>query len=339
MSSVGGADTRRAMTAAALAALCAFCACGGEESASTTTRTPFASALAAVGGGGAYGSLGVGWADPQLAKERGVAPAQIADALAPNADTVIDEAGRLRQRFGIDPLAAERLISVGGSYAFGLRLDGVNGRELARRLVSDGATARRRGSLELIKAADWGVMPEALLEVGVHGLGAFDAIGRRRTVLAFSDRARASLLGRGDRLLDEPIYRAAAECLGDVAAARIVPDQHLIGADQGVAQIAVGVDREREVLCTIGGTDERAADIASAFEQLLQPDIRDPVTREPLGRRIATVEVSQNAHDGVPFVRAEMTPEPGGEPGYVFETIATGSLISLINGQAKSSLP
>ena len=327
------------MIAAALAALFALGACAEDEPATTTPQTPFTSALAAVGGGGAYGSLGVGWADPQLAEESGVAPAQIADAVAPNADTVIDEAARLRQRFGIDPLAAERLISVGGSYAFGLRLDGVDGRELARRLVSDGATARRHGALELIKAGDWGVMPEALLDVGVHGLGAFDAIGRRRTVLAFSDRARAALLGRGDRLLDEPIYRATAECLGDVVAARIVPDQHLIGADQGVAQIAVGVGREREVMCTIGGTDERAADIAAALEQLLVPDARDPVTRERLGRRFAAVEVTQETYDGVPFVRASVTPEPGGEPGYVFETIATGSLISLINGQAESSLP
>ena len=330
---------RQALITAALAALFSLWGCAEDEPTSTTPQTPFTSALAAVGGGGAYGSLGVGWADPQLAEESGVAPGQIADAVAPNADTVIDQAGQLRQRFGIDPLAAERLISVGGSYAFGLRLDGVDGRELARRLVADGATTRPHGSLEFVRAGDWGVMPHALLDAGVHGLGAFDAIGRRRTVLAFSDRARAALLGSGDRLLDEPIYRAAAECLGDVVAARIVPDQHLIGVDQGVAQVAVGVGSEREVMCTIGGTEERAAEIAAALDRLLVPDARDPVTRQRLGRRVAAVEVTQDTTDGVPFVRAEMTPEPGGEPGYVFETIATGSLISLINGQTKSSLP
>ena len=51
-------------------------------------------------------------------------------ALGPNAGTVVEAAPRLRERFGLDPLAAERLVAIGGSYAFGLRIDGVDGGEL-----------------------------------------------------------------------------------------------------------------------------------------------------------------------------------------------------------------
>src|ERR687888_17339 len=78
------------------------------------------------------------------------------------------------------PLSAQRLVSVGGSYAFGLRLDAISG------------------------------------------------------------GARASLLGRGGRLLGQPVYRAAAHCLGDVIAARVIPDKLLLSTELGVGLVAVG---------------------------------------------------------------------------------------------------
>ena len=199
----------------------------------------------------------------------------------------------LKRRFGFDPLAAERLVSVGGSYAFGLRLDGVDGRGLARALIAAGGRSRTAGGLELIEIGDYAVVPQALLDADVNGLGAFDALGRDLSVLAISDRARASLLGEGERMIDQPAYAAAAACLGDdVLAARMVPDKQLLANEQGIDLVAVGVSAKADVLCTIGGTADRAAEVETALRNGLAPTARDPVTGELYGRSIASVEVT-----------------------------------------------
>ena len=105
-------------TGVTVALVLALGGCGGDDTASPPPTGPLAEALAGIGGGGARGSLGVGWADPRLVEESGVGAQTIADALVPNARSVIEEAPRLRRRFDLAPLSAERLISVGGSYAF-----------------------------------------------------------------------------------------------------------------------------------------------------------------------------------------------------------------------------
>lgn len=305
-----------------------------DEPASPPPTGSLADALAGIGGGGVNGSLGIGWADPQLVDDSRAGARLIADALGPNAGSVIEAAPRLRRRFGFDPLSSERLISVGGSYAFGLRLDGVDGRRLGDALVAAGGRARQTSQLELIEIGDYAVVPEPLLSLGVFGLGAFDAFSDRKIVLAISDRARASLLGRGDRLLDEPIYRAAAECLGDVVAARMIPDKLLLSAELGVELVAVGVRAEGEVLCVLGGTAERAAEVAANLEASLAPGARAPVTGEPIGDSVAAVEVVSGPYQGVEAVRAEVTLATGEPPGFLFGTISVGSLNGLINGSS-----
>jgi hypothetical protein len=308
--------------------------CGGDEPAAPPTG-PMAEALDELGGGG-DGSIGVSWADPQLVRRSGAGPALMDLALGPNAGTVVAAAPRLRERFGLDPLAAERLVAVGGSYAFGLRLDGVDGGGLASELVADGGRARRSGDLRLIEIGDYAVVPDALRDAGVSGLGAFDALGPGLAVLAISDRARASLLGRSERLLDEPTYRAAVECLGDVVAARIVPDQHLVSADLGVSLVAVGTGDDEEVLCTIGGTAEDADEIAAALEAAFSPGARDPVTKEPIERAVAGAEVERETHEGVETVRARLTLTENEDRGYVFGALARASVVGWIAGAANT---
>jgi hypothetical protein len=303
----------------------------GDGSGEKPPSGPLAEALADVAGGGATGSLGIGWAEPRLAEKGGAGAELIADALGPNARTVIDAAPLLRRRYGFDPLAAERLVSVGGSYAFGLRLDGVDARQLRQSLTRIGR-ARRDGQLELIDVGDYAVVPEPLLQAGVTGLGARDAFGRDLTVLAISARARASLLGRGDRLLEQPTYRAAADCLGDVVAARMVPDNLLLSTDLGVDLVAVGIEAKREVLCVLGGTAERAGEIATALETALAPDAREPRSGERIGDLISAVDVVTEPYEGVEVVRAELTPATGQSPGFLFGAISRGSLAELIIG-------
>jgi hypothetical protein len=314
------------------AALLVLGGCGGEGD-DPAPEGPLADALADVGGGGAAGSLGVGWLDPQLVERRGLAAERVSDALLPNARTVVEVAPRLRRRLGFDPLSAERLVSVGGSYAFGLRLDGVDGQGLRRALIDDGGRARRSGSLDLVQIGEYAVVPEPLLEAGVNGLGAFDALGDRLSVLAMSDRARATLLGEGERLIDEPIYPAAAECLGDVVAARMIPDKQIVSTELEVQLVAAGVLRQgREVLCVLGGTPERADEVVASLEAGLAHDVPDPGTGEAIGDAVESAAVTRHSYDGVEAVRAEVTLNPRERPGYLFGQISSAGVVALING-------
>jgi hypothetical protein len=323
----------------AIAAL-ALGGCGGDDESEPPPSGPLADALAGIGGGGANGSLGVGWVDPQLVERSGAGGARLmATALAPNAGSLVDVAPRIQRRFGFDPRAAERLVSVGGSYAFGLRMDGVDGHRLATALVRAGGHSRQVGSLQVIRVGAYAVVPDPLLRLDVRGLGAFDAIGRDSVVLAISDRARNDLLGRGDRLLDEPIYRAAADCLHGAVAVRMIPDQLVIAADLGVNLIGIGVTGDGEILCALGGTAERAADVTAALERMLAPDARDPVSGERIAKSLTGVEVEHSQYDGVEVVRAEGDAAGARPDGYFLRTVSLGSLARLINGQNESVIP
>jgi hypothetical protein len=316
-------------------ALAILAGCGGGDEAPAPPTGPLAEALAQLGGGG-EGTIGVAWADPALVRESGNGPDLIAKALGPNAGSVIEARSELRRRFGLDPLAARDLISVGGSYAFGLRLDGVDGRRLASRLASDGGRERRDGELRLIDIGDYAVTPDAFVDIGVQGLGAFDALGPDIAVLAISGRARDSLLGRSEPLLDEAEYRAALDCLGDVVAARIIPDGLLLSVDLGVTLVAVGERRDGgEVLCTLGGSAERAAGIARALGTTLAPEARDWITRERIGDSIASSAVETGSYEGVEFVRADLTLQPDTKPGFVFGALIRASVVGWINGVQK----
>ena|SRR5215207_1045702 len=303
----------------------------GDDSRPPAPNGPLAEALAELGGGGEHGSLGVGWTDPQLARERGVGVRLMADALGPNADTLIETAPQLRRRFGLDPLAARRLVSVGGSFAFGLRLDGVDGEGLQDALVRAGGHAKSVGDVDVTDVGEWAEVPEPLLQLGVLGLGARDAFGPELAVLAISERARAALLGRGDRLIDEPIYPAAADCLGPVVAARMIPDKLLLSVEVGIELVAVGIQQDREVLCVLGGTAERAREIAGSLRASLAPGARDPRTGEQISELVESVDVRTSSSEHVEVVRAELTPAPG-QRGFLFGAIARGSLVALING-------
>jgi hypothetical protein len=329
-------------TGLAVALSLALTACGGGQ-ADRPPSGPLADALADIDGGGTSGSLGVGWAEPRLVERSGAGADLIADALGPNADTVIEEAPLLRRRFGLEPLSAERLVSVGASYAFGLRLDGVDGRQLGQALTRASGRVDHAGQLELVDVGGYAVVPEQLLRAGVRGLGARDAFGRDLTVLAISETARNSLLGRGDRLLDHPIYRAAADCLGDVVAARMIPARLLpfavpefgqvISTELGVDLVGLGVRADgREVLCALGGTAERADELAAALETRLAPDAREPRTGESMADIVGAVDVVTATYEGVEVVRAELSLAPDQSPGFLFDGVARGSVFELIRG-------
>ncbi len=311
-----------------LAVLClAPVACGGSDG--QPPSGPLADTLAQIGGGGEHGSLGIGWTEPRLARLAGLDPELMARALGPNAQSVVEAAPALRRRFGLDPLAARRLVSVGGSYAFGLRMDGVGATGLQSALARVGHGKPGNGAV-LVDVGGYAQVPDPLLSSGVLGLGARDAFGPDFAVLAISENSRASLLGRNGRLIDQPIYRAAADCLGDVVAARMIPDKLLLSVETGIELVAVGLDRDREVLCVLGGTAERARRAEAGLRASLAPGARDPRSRESMSRLVKDVQVERSSYDGVQVVQVEL--RPVGEPGFLFGTIGRGSLVQLING-------
>ena len=292
---------------------------------------PLAAALAEVGGGGEQGSLGVGWTEPALARAAGVTPELMAAALGPNAQSVVEAAPELRRRFRFDPLSARRLVSVGGSYAFGLRLDGIGGSGLGAALVATGGHPKRSTEgLDLVDVGPYAQVPQPLLRAGVFGLGARDAFTPDFTVLAISATSRAALLGHDGRLIEEPDYRAAADCLGDVAAARMVSERHLLSVEVGIDLVAAGLGGDGETLCVLGGTAERAQRTADALRDALAAGAHDPRTGQPLSELIEPgAEVTVSSHDGVSVVRAAVTPLKG-KRGFFFGTIARGSLVQMI---------
>ncbi len=323
----------------AVALMLTGCTGMGDGESQPRSDGALAQTLADIGGGGSHGSLGLAWADRRLVEAAGYDDGLITAVLQPNADTVLEGARFLRRHYEFDPLTAERFVALGGSYAFGLRLDGVDGRGLASELLGDGGTSRLANGLQMIEIGGYAVVPDALLAADVNGLGAYDALGDDLSVLAISDRAQDALLGQGDRLLDEPVYAAAARCLGDVVAARMIPDKHLLGTEVGIELAAIGIRHGGLVLCTLGGSAERATEVADNLESALDPTARDPVTREPLSDLVASVSVRREYTYGVETVRAELEPTPRSDPEWLLETISTGSLIAMINGQSVSPLP
>jgi hypothetical protein len=304
--------------------------CGGGDDDQPPPSGGFAEALATVGGGGANGSLGIGWADSAPARALG-GPRLVADALGPNADTVVEAAPALERRYGLNPLAAERLVSVGGSYAFGLRLDGLDNRKLHDALVDAGGRVRPGPIAELVDVGPYASVPTPLLALHVNGLGARDAFGGPGIVLAISDTARAALLGRGGRLIDEPTYATAADCLGDVVAVRMVPAKLLLSTELGANAIAIGVGGGDEVLCVLGVDDDRVDEIESSLRAALAPDARDPRSGARVGDSLASAQVTTGDERGIRFVRAELEPAPGAQPNFLFGAVSRGSLAEVLS--------
>jgi hypothetical protein len=327
----------------------ALCAGGCGERTEKIPEPPsgaFAEALESVSASPANTGIGVGWLDQAALRRMGGDQGSIGEALAPNAAAVYAVSPALTRRFGFDPRRADRLISVGGSYAFGLRTDGVPAPRLLQVLSRDAAGVRRAGQATLVDAAPYASVPKPLLDVGVRGLGARDAFASGFTVLAISDTARATLLGGGQRLIDNPTYAAAADCLGDVVAARIIPAKLVRSAELGVDLVVLGVERPapggafgHEVICTVGSSAAIADSSASSLEEALAPGAADPITGDTVSDAVAAADVRRLQARGLELVRGRIALAPGQQPGYVFDAYARGSVAAFLGFGAPDANP
>jgi hypothetical protein len=143
---------------------------------------------------------------------------------------VLEEQAEIRAKTGLDPTAARQLLSVGGSYAFGVRIDGVSPGSLERLYERAGAT---RASLEHWTTFDLGNQPRAALGTRLEVLGGYGsraALANEGVILARYDLARRALAGGGSSPLTDPGLSLAARCLGDVVAARTLHGTHTYNA-------------------------------------------------------------------------------------------------------------
>ena len=119
-----------------LALALAGCGNGDEE------PTRFEEAVMSVGDGVSPTGTGVGWIDIEAIDRSDLDWA--ARALTPQASAVMDAHAELARTTGFDPAAASQALSVGGSFAFGVRFDDVSPGRLSG--VLENAGAREAGA-------------------------------------------------------------------------------------------------------------------------------------------------------------------------------------------------
>ena len=323
---------------AAIAILVGFVGgCGADDGRGpqpATGQTRFQAALETIGGGGGPVGTGYGWVDLNALRDApGGLDANLdwaASALGPGADDIARGSGA---DAGVDVSKARDIVATAGSYAFGVRVDGVQPRVLRREYAAAGA---RRGS-----EGDWTTFNlggEKTVALGTP-MDAFAALGSRAAAsadaiaLARSPDVRADVIGVGEPVAGAPALVASSDCLGDVDAARILPNNftHLSGI--GPDLIGVGVDLRDdgsvgEILCLVDPSEDEIKSAAAALEKAFTGDATDPLSGRLMTRSVASVDVSVSEGDHLHVARADLTLERGAKPGLLFSALLTGSLVT-----------
>ena len=306
--------------------------------------------MATVGAAASPPAVGIAWVDVPALERDGESLQAWGDALGPVADEAL-EAGRRLRRVGLEARPASAVISIGGSYAFGVRVDGVDGQRLATTLDRAGAVASHSGDWTLYDIGDQGDTPHPLQEAGMLGLGARTATSESQVVVASNGDARASLIGEGTPYSDDASFGFAASCLGDVVAARILPaGRFLRSAEIGADLLAIGVERAgsassadgptHEVLCAIGDSAEGADQDAAALRRALEPSARDVVTDERIGDLIASSSIRRVSGGDLEGTRVRLELAPSTPSGFLFDTLTRGSLAAYLGlGEPHRDIP
>ena len=313
--------------------------CGGGKGA-TDGETPLAAALATVSGPEPLGT-GYGWIDVDRLRD-GERPLRAeldwaSGALGPGAREIAAHPGAI-ERSGVTPLEADSLTSIVTSYALALRLEGIDAERAEAVFVDAGARRSRDGEwTNLDFGAEWTVPDDPRLEP-LGSLAARSAVRDETVLLARSPLARESATRTDAPAIDADQVSAAADCLGDVVAARLVLNNHTHLPNSGPDLLAFGVEAgdvepTREILCALGGSSERVALAASALEETFSAGALDEVSGEPIEELFSNAEIDSYESDRIPVARAKLTAAPGAEPGHLFRAFDRGSLLTYIGLQ------
>jgi hypothetical protein len=138
--------------------------------------------------------------------------------------------------------------------------------------------------------------------------------------------------------IDAPVVAVAADCLGDVVAARLVLNNHTYLPNVGPELLAFGVRAPdsgptREVLCALGEprvpVDVAARSLSHAFD----PGARDALSHEPMSSLVANSDVAVFDQAGLRVARAEVVDALGAEPGLMFRAFNRGSMLTYLGLQ------
>jgi hypothetical protein len=324
------------MLALALAVSLGACGDDGE----TTPQTRFAAALATVEATDPIGT-GYGWIDVERLRQGGQGFRSeldsVSDALGPGADTIITSA-RAARRVGVDAAAADSLLSVATSYALAVRLDGVDPKRVEAALARAGARSKHRGEWTTFELGGEWTAPLGTSLEPLSSIVARDATRDSAIILARSDLAREYVMSSAEPAIDAPVVAVAADCLGDVVAARLVLNNHTYLPNVGPELLAFGVRAPdsgptREVLCALGEprvpVDVAARSLSHAFD----PGARDALSHEPMSSLVANSDVAVFDQAGLRVARAEVVDALGAEPGLMFRAFNRGSMLTYLGLQ------
>ena len=263
--------------------------------------------------------------------------------LGVGAGQLLSAALQLEERFGIAPLRASQLLTVGVPPEQAVRLDG--GQDAGRirgALVDAGLQeATSPGGAALLAAGEEGQVD---LESPFAQLGVLTALNRvalRDDDLAGSGTGAGvdGVLGGSPTLLDDPAHGAIARCLGDVLVAIVSGEEEVRGAN-GAQLLAVGVAEGEggepvNVICTVGD-----AAGASAREQALRaavdPATVDPVTNLPVGEQVERATVTASTDGDLAVARAELQLAADAPAGYVIDRLVRSGYAAWLGGSNPS---
>jgi hypothetical protein len=328
---------RRGATASFAALVLALAGCGGDESgAPEAPPSGFERALATIGEGVSPSGSGFGWLDlKRLGKEGSAKTSRLALALGPGADDLLARPAEAKRALGADPRDASEAVSISGSYTLGVRLDGVPGGPLARRLRTAGAKEGRIGGWRTFDLGGWS---ESQVRGPLAALGPYAsrvATRRDAVILTRFAPARDALTGRGTSPLEDPAVTLAAACLGAGEAARTMPAAFTHNKATSPDLLAVGMAAAgTETICAIDGSEDEAARRAESMRAALEPRARDPITGERLGELVADVRVDAWEGEGGSAARATLRPAPGAPGAFVFGALVRGSLLTYTGSTA-----
>jgi hypothetical protein len=326
------------LAAAALAA-----GCGGSDPGPAEEPTRLEESLASVSASEPLG-VGFGWIDVERLRE-GRRPlvdelGWAAGALGPGARGLAEDAEGLG-RTGVDLLDADTLISTASSYTLALRLDGLDPRRAEAAFA--GARAKRMPAGEWTNfdlGPDWAIPDDPRL-APLGSLAARTGVRDGQVLLARSSLARETMERADPPATDSGAIAAAASCLGDVLAARLVLNNHTHLPNSGPDLLAFGVaadppDRSREVLCLVG--EPRRVDAAvGPLERAFAPSARDGVSGEAMGDLVQDAGTETSEEGGQSVARVVITRAPGTGPGFLFGAFDRGSLLTYMGLQPPPS--